>query len=107
MPVAALALFTAFAALGFGWRSWVQYRRTGTTGFRGVSGRVGSIEWFAGLGFIGALVIAVAAPLLQLFGLVTALDLPWLHVTGVMIAVVGIAATVYAQMDMGDSWRIG
>ena len=24
-----------------------------------------------------------------------------------MIAVVGIAATVYAQLDMGDSWRIG
>ena len=24
-----------------------------------------------------------------------------------MLAVVGIAATVYAQVDMGDSWRIG
>ena len=24
-----------------------------------------------------------------------------------MIAIVGIAATVYAQLDMGDSWRIG
>ncbi len=24
-----------------------------------------------------------------------------------MFAVVGIAATVYAQIDMGDSWRIG
>ena len=24
-----------------------------------------------------------------------------------MLALVGIAATVYAQVDMGDSWRIG
>ena len=26
---------------------------------------------------------------------------------GAAIAVLGIAATVYAQLDMGDSWRIG
>ncbi|GFG50968.1 hypothetical protein MAGR_24090 [Mycolicibacterium agri] len=47
MPIVALALFATFAVLGFGWRSWLQYRRTGSTGFRGISGRVGSVEWFA------------------------------------------------------------
>ena len=50
MPVVALALFAVFAVLGFGWRSWLQHRRTGSTGFRGVTGRVGSVEWFAGVG---------------------------------------------------------
>jgi len=47
MPLAALGLFAAFAALGFGWRSWEQRRRTGSTGFRGISGRPGTVEWFA------------------------------------------------------------
>jgi hypothetical protein len=45
MPVVARTLFAVFAALGFGWRSWEQRRRTGSTGFRGVSGQLGSTEW--------------------------------------------------------------
>jgi protein-S-isoprenylcysteine O-methyltransferase Ste14 len=106
--VVALALFGVFGALGFGWRSWVQRRRTGSTGFRGVSGRPGSLEWFAGIGFVIALVAAVAAPLLQVLGAVSPLvSPPWVHTAGIVVAVVGIAATVYAQIDMGDSWRIG
>lgn len=110
MPVVALALFAAFALLGFGWRSWVQRRRTGSTGFRGVSGRIGSVEWLAGVGFVVAMAAAVFAPILQLVGVVAplpVLDRPWLNVLGAVIAAVGIAATVYAQLDMGDSWRIG
>jgi len=110
MPVVALALFVVFAALGFGWRSWEQRRRTGSTGFRGISGRLGSTEWFAGVGFVAALAAAVIAPVLQLVGVVSplsALHAPWIQITGIVIAVIGIAATVYAQLDMGDSWRIG
>jgi hypothetical protein len=63
MPVVALALFAVFAALGFGWRSWEQRRRIGSTGFRGISGRLGSAEWFAGVGFVAALAAAVIASL--------------------------------------------
>jgi protein-S-isoprenylcysteine O-methyltransferase Ste14 len=110
MPVVALALFTVFAALGFGWRSWEQRRRTGSTGFKGISGRPGSAEWFAGVGFVAALAAAVVAPVLQLTGVVSPVGVlhePWIQTTGIVIAVVGIAATVYAQVDMGDSWRIG
>jgi len=110
MPIVALALFCVFAVLGFGWRSWEQRRRTGSTGFRGVSGRLGSAEWFAGVGFVVALVTAVVAPVLQLLGVVTpvgVLNAAWIHTAGIVIAAIGIAATVYAQLDMGDSWRIG
>lgn len=110
MPVVALVLFGVFALLGFGWRSWVQRRRTGSTGFRGISGRIGSVEWLAGVGFVVAMAAAVFAPILQLFGVVAplpVLDHTWLNVVGVVLAVVGIAGTVYAQLDMGDSWRIG
>lgn len=106
----ALALFTVFAILGFGWRSWAQHRATGTTGFNGVSGRAGSLEWLGGVGFIVAIIAAVAAPALQLAGVIAPFEslrsapLQW---AGVAIAAAGIAATVYAQLDMGDSWRIG
>ena len=110
MTITALVLFAVFGALGFGWRSWEQRRRTGSTGYRGISGRLGSAEWFAGVGFVAALVAAVAAPILQLLGVVSPLDFlaaPWIQVGGIVLAVIGIAATVYAQVDMGDSWRIG
>jgi len=110
VPVVALALFTVFAALGFGWRSWEQRRRTGSTGFKGISGRPGSAEWFAGVGFVAALAAAVVAPVLQLTGVVSPVGVlhePWIQTTGIVIAVISIAATVYAQVDMGDSWRIG
>lgn len=110
MPTIALALFAVFALLGFGWRSWEQRRRTGSTGFRGISGRPGSVEWFAGVGFIISMGIAVFAPILQILGVVAPvsfLHAPWIQIAGAVIAAVGIAATVYAQLDMGDSWRIG
>jgi protein-S-isoprenylcysteine O-methyltransferase Ste14 len=109
VPVVALVLFVVFAALGFGWRR-EQRRRTGSTGFRGISGRLGSAEWFAGVGFVAALAAAVLAPVLQLVGAVSpvaVLHAPLIQTAGIVIAVVGIFATVYAQLDMGDSWRIG
>lgn len=110
MPVIALVLFAIFALLGFGWRSWLQYRRTGSTGFRGISGHIGSAEWFAGAGFVFAMAAAFFAPVMQLAGAVAPLSFlstTWIQIAGIVLAVAGIAATVYAQIDMGDSWRIG
>lgn len=110
MATTALILYVTFAAVAFGWRSWIQYRRTGSTGFRGISGPPGSLRWWAGVGFIAAILAGLAAPLLQLFGILTPLVILqniWIQVSGVMLAGAGIAVTVYAQRDMGLSWRIG
>ncbi|WP_067721137.1 methyltransferase family protein [Nocardia yamanashiensis] len=110
MAQAALALYLLFGALGFGWRSWDQLRRTGSTGFRGISGRTGSVEWFTGVGFVTAILLGIASPALQLAGVLTPLpllDVPRIATAGVLVAVVGIVATVYAQNNMGESWRIG
>lgn len=110
MAVTALILYLVFAALGFGWRSWVQYRQTGSTGFRGIHGKPGSLEWLAGAGFIVAIIVGVGAPVAQLLGVLTpipVLQAPWIQALGTVLAVAGIAATVYAQLDMGESWRIG
>ncbi|MGW4099765.1 methyltransferase family protein [Mycobacterium sp. NPDC004974] len=110
MAVTALILYLIFAVLGFGWRSWLQYRQTGSTGFRGIHGNPGSLEWLAGVGFIAAIIVGVAAPVAQQLGFVTPIALlhaPWIQGLGTLLAVAGIAFTVYAQLDMGDSWRIG
>lgn len=110
MAATAIALYIVFVALGFGWRSWNQYRRTGSTGFRGVSGRPGSPEWLAGVGFVVAMIAGVAAPLLQLTGTLTPIPLlhtPVLQALGTLLALTGIAATLHSQHDMGESWRVG
>lgn len=39
MIAAALLLFVVYLAAGFGLRTWLHVRRTGDTGFRGLSGR--------------------------------------------------------------------
>ena len=108
--VVALVLLAVFGLLGFVWRTWLQRRRTGSTGFHGIGGSIGSAEWVAGLGFVTSLVVAVVGPVLQLSGVITAL--PVLHadgiqIAGIMLALLGIVLTVRAQLDMGDSWRVG
>lgn len=106
----ALALLTVFGLLGFVWRAWLQRRRTGSTGLRGISGRIGSVEWIAGAGFVAALAVAVFGPALQLSGVITPLPVlhaDWIQIAGIALALLGIVLTVWAQLDMGDSWRVG
>jgi protein-S-isoprenylcysteine O-methyltransferase Ste14 len=108
--VVALALLAVFGLLGFAWRAWLQRRRTGSTGFRGMNGRLGSAEWVAGLGFVIALVVAVVGPVLQLSGVITPVSVlyaEWIQVAGIALAGLGIVLTVWAQLDMGESWRVG
>jgi protein-S-isoprenylcysteine O-methyltransferase Ste14 len=107
---AALAIYVIGAAAGIVWRAWWQWRRTGSTGLRGVSGNIGSAEWFGGAGLVVGVLATFAAPISQLAGVVAPvpfLRAPWIQWPGVAVAAVGIAATVYAQLAMGDSWRIG
>ncbi|WP_235672602.1 methyltransferase family protein [Mycolicibacterium hodleri] len=110
VTIGALVLYVVFVALGFGWRSWRQSRRTGSTGFRGISGRPGTPEWLAGVGFVVAMILGLLAPALQVVGGVSpigAAEVPILQALGTVLAVTGIAGTLYAQNDMGESWRIG
>ena len=109
MTVVALGLFTAYLTLGFGLRTWVQWRRTGDTGFRGISGRLGTAPWWAGVLFVLALVAGVAGPVTALFGVEPPpfLVVAWLQAIGTGLAVAGMAATFLAQLDMGTNWRIG
>lgn len=105
----ALALFTLYALVGFGIRTAVQIRRTGDSGFRGLSGAPGTAAWWAGVLFAAALATGVLGPVAALLGLpaVPMLDRGWIHAVGVVLASVGIVGTFVTQLAMGDSWRVG
>jgi protein-S-isoprenylcysteine O-methyltransferase Ste14 len=111
MAAVALALYVAFGALALGWRCWMQWRRTGSTGYRGgFSRRLGVLGLLGGTGFVLAMMGGLAAPLLQLAGVVSPLhilDHRWVNAAWFALAVCGLAATLYAQLDMGESWRLG
>lgn len=107
--VAALAIYAVYLGVGFGLRTWLQWRRTGDTGWRGISGRFGSAEWWAGVLFTGALLAGVLGPITALLGLepVAALDASGVQMVGAALAVAGLLATFATQLAMGTSWRIG
>ena len=109
MAVAALILYGIWFALTIGLRTFIQWRRTGDTGFKGLGGRPGSVEWIAGVLFTVALLVGVAGPVAALAGLepLGPLDAAWLPWVGLMVAGFGVVLTLLAQLSMGDSWRIG
>jgi len=106
----ALGCYGLYGVLAFGLRSAVQMRRTGSTGFKGISGRPGSLEWSAGVLFGIALIVGVLAPVLDVTGALEPIDLldgPVGHALGLALFALGLAATLYAQLAMGESWRVG
>lgn len=110
MPRVALALYIAFILVGFGWRTWLQYRRTGDHGVRGLSGKPGSIEWLAGVMFVGGAFLGGLAPVAAIAGRIEPLRLPAasaITAAGLTLALAGFALTIAAQVQMRTSWRIG
>lgn len=110
MAAVALTLYIVFGVLALGLRCWMQWRRTGSTGYRGISRRLGLLGLLGGVGFIVAMAGGLAAPLLQLLGAVAPLqilDHRSVNGAGLALAVCGLAATLHAQLDMGESWRVG
>jgi protein-S-isoprenylcysteine O-methyltransferase Ste14 len=98
----AIALEVAFAVFAIGLRSWVHYRQTGDSPFRGGSG-IGGVTAMFGLG-----ALLLLAPVLDVTGALPRLvHAPWVTGVGVVVAGLGIVATVWAQFAMGASWRIG
>ena len=64
-----LGLEVVFFALAFGWRSWIQWRRTGSTGFIRPRRGAPAAETAGAVGFTISLVLLVAAPVADLAGL--------------------------------------
>jgi protein-S-isoprenylcysteine O-methyltransferase Ste14 len=103
VALGALALYGLVALVG---RSLLQWRRTGSSGWRGVHGRPGSAAWWAGVMMALAVLGLVLAPVIAMF--LPSSVTGSLRVTlGTLPFLVGFIITVIAQLAMGDAWRIG
>jgi protein-S-isoprenylcysteine O-methyltransferase Ste14 len=105
-----LGLYGLFFLVAFGARIAVQWWRTGSTGVVGVDRKQGALAWLSGVMFVFALAAGPASAILALFGWadpVRALDTDFLHGIGLAFFACGFAATFWAQLSMGNSWRIG
>jgi protein-S-isoprenylcysteine O-methyltransferase Ste14 len=91
-----------FGVVCVGIRSWIHVRQTGRGPFRsGPAGNgVAAVVLFAGP--------YVAGSILDLTGtLDRASTAPWLGPAGIVLTAAGVVATMWAQLAMGASWRIG
>jgi protein-S-isoprenylcysteine O-methyltransferase Ste14 len=107
MAVVALVLYVVALVVIFGVRSWVQHRRTGSAGFRGFSGTPATAGWWGGVLFVVAIVLGLAGPILAVTGVVVADPPVALQIAGLVLALIGFAATLAGQVGMGSSWRVG
>jgi protein-S-isoprenylcysteine O-methyltransferase Ste14 len=110
MATIVLALYGLYIFFAFGMRVVLQLWRTGRTGVVGVGRGVGATAWISGAMFIGAVALGMAAPILTLLGRadpIPALDVAQLHGLGLGFFAAGLAVTLWAQLAMGDSWRVG
>jgi len=84
---AALVIYGVGLVLAFGFRTMQHYRRTGRSGWIGVSPKTGTAARFGAIAFAGALVVGVAGVVLAASGAVVALMVSaWLGVLGVLIS---------------------
>jgi protein-S-isoprenylcysteine O-methyltransferase Ste14 len=102
-----LALYVLFLLLAFGWRSWIHYRQTGTSGYHGLTRRGSPAERAGGLLLVLALALGFAAPLLELLGWTHSAAGPFQRLAGLTLYGVGGVGTLLAQLQMGRSWRVG
>jgi len=104
----------AFYGLGFGWRTWVQLRRYGSSGivlFR--SGRPGqhlreALFVVLAVALLAEAALAAVAPR-RLPGLVplAPATAALLRATGIVMVLGATALMLAAQLDLGASWRVG
>lgn len=99
MPLLALAFYLLGLTLAFSVRSVVQWRRTGDTGLRLDAGAAGSIRWWAKLLFVAALLLGAgrAAGGPGRAGPAWAAGPRPLRLAGLVLAAVGVTATLLAQ----------
>lgn len=110
VPELALACYSLYGLVGFGLRAFLQWRRTGSTGLKGVRSGAGPLEWLAGAGLVAGIALGVLGAVLALDGdlePVGSLDGHGAHAVGLALFAVGLAGTFYSQLAMGASWRVG
>lgn len=95
-----VALVVVFFVSALGIRPLLHRIRTGKWGMNGLSGRVGSLEWWGGATFILSILLTPFALALP------ALESPN-EAIAITLAISALIFTLFAQSGMGTSWRIG
>ena len=110
MAAAALTLWALHMAVNLVLRAILKRRRIGRSGVMRATGRAGAPEVLAGAAEALAIGLGVAAPVLDLTGVVHPIEvldrseLRWVGAPAGVAAIVGVA---FSQQAMGRSWRIG
>ncbi len=100
MTTVALVLYVTALVVLFGVRSWVQYRRTGSSGFHGIPGSPADAGWWGVVLLVVATALGLAGPVLAVVG-ATPVDAPaGVQVAGLVLALAGVAATLAGQTGM-------
>jgi protein-S-isoprenylcysteine O-methyltransferase Ste14 len=101
MGYLAIGLLALFGIFCLGVRTWMHVRQTGRSPFLdgGASGKV------AMLGFSVLPTLAIVADFRD--ALPRLVDNPAVGLVGAALALAGIVVTMWSQLAMGDSWRIG
>jgi len=110
MPTLALSLFVVFLTVATLGRIQRHYSRTGDHGIRRpAAGDRATAYLGIALCSVGALAMLLTPILIlaETVRVVLALDRPSVQVAGVVLAISGATLTLAAQLQMGDSWRIG
>ena len=104
----ALGIYCAGLVLAFGYRTFAQYARTGSSGWAGIRRDAGVVERIAAGLFVVALLAGIAGLVLAAssVGPVTESPKP-VAVVGLVVEAVGLIMLIIAQDRMGDAWRIG
>ena len=100
----ALGLLTLYGLVALLGRTALQRHREDDSGWRGISGRPGSVAWWAGVLLAVSVVGLGLAPAFAPPESTVAL---WRVVVGGVGFGLGFVFTAHAQIAMGRSWRIG
>lgn len=107
MAAATFLAYLSGLGVAFGIRTLIHYRRTGRTGFNGITGTPRDASWWGGVLFVVAIVVGIAGPGFAAIGVIRSHSSTPVAMFGLVVAALGLAGTVVAQSAMGDQWRIG
>jgi len=109
LPIYVVVYF--FAA--FFWRSYVVWKKTGVNPvvFKGSDNAhdfVGQVFKLLFVVTVGVVVVhSVSESAYQYMNPIGVLERTWIGFTGIAMLVISLVWTIFAQSQMGDSWRIG
>lgn len=108
-----LLYFAVFFGVAVAWRTYRVWRVTGINAFRlreetGPEAITGRYFKLLPVGALALLLLVTLWPdLYGQLGVITLLEIPLLQMSGVALMLLALAWTILAQVQMGQSWRIG